>query len=122
MRHFIYVQGQKVYVSDEIYKEYRRITNHEQYMARKAQQRETKLTENISAPESIEDGYIEMILHQKLHQGIRQLSANEKHIIFESFYKQRSDSELARELGVPRTTLQYQKHKIYEKLRAFLEM
>lgn len=57
---------------------------------------------------------------EKLGQALKMLSEEESAIIRELFYEEVSETELAKRLGIARTTLQSRKYKILEKLKKLL--
>ena len=56
---------------------------------------------------------------EKLQQTLKMLSEEENTIIQALFYEDLSETELAKRLGIARTTLQSRKYKILEKLKEY---
>lgn len=56
---------------------------------------------------------------EKLQQTLKMLSEEENTIIQALFYENLSETELAKRLGIARTTLQSRKYKILEKLKEY---
>lgn len=69
---------------------------------------------------NIEDMAIRKIMLEKLNEAIHTLSNEESAIIHALFYREISEVELAKQLGIARTTLQSRKYKILEKLKKLL--
>ena len=68
---------------------------------------------------SVEDEVIHTIMVEKLQQTLKMLSEEENTIIQALFYEDLSETELAKRLGIARTTLQSRKYKILEKLKEY---
>ena len=62
----------------------------------------------------MEDEVIHTIMVEKLQQTLKMLSEEENTIIQALFYEDLSETELAKRLGIARTTLQSRKYKILE--------
>ena len=69
---------------------------------------------------NIENMAIRKIMLEKLNEAIHTLSNEESAIIHALFYREISEVELAKQLGIARTTLQSRKYKILEKLKKLL--
>ena len=67
----------------------------------------------------MEDEVIHTIMVEKLQQTLKMLSEEENTIIKALFYENLSETELAKRLGIARTTLQSRKYKILEKLKEY---
>ena len=67
----------------------------------------------------MEDEVIHTIMVEKLQQTLKMLSEEENTIIQALFYEGLSETELAKRLGIARTTLQSRKYKILEKLKEY---
>lgn len=67
----------------------------------------------------MEDEVIHTIMVEKLQQTLKMLSEEENTIIQALFYENLSETELAKRLGIARTTLQSRKYKILEKLKEY---
>lgn len=68
----------------------------------------------------VEDIAVRTVMLESLNKAIHSLHEDEAKIIFSLFYQEKSEVELARELGIPRTTLRSRKEKILEKLKKLL--
>lgn len=69
---------------------------------------------------SVEDTAISAVMLEKLPDCLKHLTSEEWNIIEELFYKDTSEVQLAKQLGLARTTLQSKKYKILEKLKNLL--
>lgn len=68
----------------------------------------------------MEDTVIRTVLLERLGQALKMLSEEESAIIRELFYEEISEKDLAKQMGLARTTLQSRKYKILEKLKKML--
>lgn len=73
----------------------------------------TRLTDPALIYEGVE-------LRETINRAMSKLSADERRIISIAFWDMPS-SEAARRLGIPRTTFEYRRNKIIDKLRRYLE-
>ena len=70
--------------------------------------------------ENVEDVAVRAVMLEKLNEALHTLTDEETAIIHALFYQEISEVELAKKLGIARTTLQSRKYKILEKLRKLL--
>lgn len=70
--------------------------------------------------EEVEDAAVRAVMLERLNEALHTLTGEEAAIIHDLFYKEISEVELAKRLGIARTTLQSRKYKILEKLRKLL--
>ncbi len=74
----------------------------------------------MAEAESVEDAAIRAVMLEKLSEALQMLTLKERRIIYSLFYKEISEVQLAKDMGVARTTLQSQKYRILEKLRKIM--
>lgn len=72
--------------------------------------------------ESIEDKLIKAEMLAKLTEAIEKLSKQERLLIYELFFKGKSERQLARQLGVYQYAVHKRKLRILEKLKKLLEI
>nr|WP_288886812.1 sigma-70 family RNA polymerase sigma factor [uncultured Blautia sp.] len=70
--------------------------------------------------EDVADAAVRAVMLERLSEVLEALDRDELEIIYALFYQEVSEVALARELGIARTTLQYRKKRILEKLRELL--
>ena len=70
--------------------------------------------------EEVEDVAVRAVMLEKLNEALRTLTDEETAIIHALFYQEISEVELAKQLGIPRTTLRSKKDKILKKLKKML--
>ena len=56
-----------------------------------------------------------------IHEAIRNLEEEEQYLIIQLFFMDRSERELAEELGLSQKAVNKRRHKILGKLKKFLE-
>lgn len=78
---------------------------------------------NLPADEQtdIENIVLSRMMRQQLYEAIRSLQEEERYLIIQLFYAERSERELAAELGLSQKAINKRRHKILEKLKRFLE-
>lgn len=78
---------------------------------------------NLPADEQadIETIVLSRMMRQQLHEEIWSLQEEERYLIIQLFYAERSERELAAELGLSQKAVNKRRHKILEKLKKVLE-
>ena len=131
----IYINGQAVPVTAEVYKAYYSMKSHERYLERKDKTKGKVLysdldtadvlgeemipSSKISKP--VEQAVIDKFLKERLYSGIANLSDDEQELIRKLYFEGKSQSELSRETGIPRQTIGHYAKQTLEKLRIFIE-
>ena len=64
--------------------------------------------------ETVEDIAIRAVMLEKLNSALHMLRESEARIIYSLFYEEISETQLARKMGIARTTLQSRKYRILE--------
>lgn len=128
----IKIGNKLVSVSEKIYREYYKLYRRERYLE------ETSIKKELSFDYLVEQGYpveermlkqqdvisdvvITKMMIEKMLGSIGELDEFEKDIIKELFYNNISERNLAKKLGLSRSTLQYKKYIILKKLKKLLE-
>ena len=132
-KYYLYPEGQAVEVIHEVYKEYYRIQNHEEYLERKdlknGKVHYSNLDTNTTTAEevipdnseSIEDYIEKKIMLKKMYACLDLLSDEERWLIQELFFNDKSERELAAETGIPQKTINNRKLKILKKLKNLMK-
>lgn len=132
-KYVLRVHEQLVGVSEEIYKAYYGLNNHEKYLERKDFKNGKILYSNLDTVEllgeelivddalSVEDIVITALMIEKLRKCIRLLSVVEQELIEQLYFKEKSQAQLERETGVKQQTYSYREKKILGKLKKLLE-
>lgn len=143
-KYYIALDGQAYEVSRELYEAYYKGRRKEKYFTHDLKQEHTRVdketgqitiipsredfyerllaTEKQFAEEAvdIEDAAIRAVMLEKLNKALHTLTDEETAIIHALFYQEISEVELAKRLGIPRTTLRSRKDKILTKLKKLL--
>ena len=139
-KYYIGLNGQTFEVSKELYEAYYKGQRKEKYFTHDLKQvdketggiivissREDSYERLLEAEkqfaeeaENVEDVAVRAVMLEKLNEALHTLTDEETAIIHALFYQEISEVELAKKLGIARTTLQSRKYKILEKLRKLL--
>ncbi len=143
-KYYIALDGQTFEVSRELYKAYYKGRRKEKYFTHDLKQEHTKVDKETGQitiipsredsyerlleaekqfaeeAEDIEDAAIRAVMLEKLNEALHTLTDEETAIIHALFYQEVSEVELAKLLGIPRTTLRSRKDKILSKLKNLL--
>ena len=141
---FLYIDGQPVVVTEEIYREYKRAEDKERYFMRRLKRgryvverekgnvlyllsQETSLEQpieaiwNIPAPGgTAEDMALKSYQLEKLQETLGSLPDMDRELIRELFYEGKTEREVCADLGMAKTTLHRRKSAVLEKLKKFL--
>lgn len=130
---FIHINGEPVAVSEEVYIEYYKHYRKERtQQERDARNRliyydawdtgKSPGAEAIKSPYTLpEDVVVDGMAAEKLSCCIKKLNEEEREIIHALFYCGKTLSSLARELKIPRKTLENRRDRIVRKLRIYFE-
>ena len=120
---YIYVNGKKIYVSDEIYQEYKKLKNHEEYL-----QRIDGKYIDYNSIENIEDKKvdIEKIIETKLrledlYKALDKLNEYERRIIIALYFEERTIRDLAKQEKVSPKKIFSLRNKKLQKLKKIIE-
>lgn len=143
-KYYIGLNGQTFEVSRELYEAYYKGQRKEKYFTHDLKQEHTKVDkktgEMIVIPsredsyerlleaerqfteeaEDVEDAAVRAVMLERLNEALHTLTDDENAIIHALFYQEMSEVELAKRLGIPRTTLRSRKDKILGKLKKML--
>lgn len=130
--YYLYVNGQKVSVSEDVYKVYWRLQNHEDYLKRVDMKNhllffsaidhdghfaESIVDKNCDVERLVEEKMIE----EEIHRAISRLDAKEQELIERLYFEGESLVSIAKEEGVSYQAIQCRKKLILKKLRQMLE-
>ena len=129
----LWVDGRLVPVTEQVYKDYYKMKRREKYLE-EADEEHGKVnyhaldTDEFGGEEiladsgrNVEDDAILNLFVDKLIQCMAELTEYERFLIDELYYKQKSEVELSKETGVPRTTVRSRKDKLLAKLKKIIE-
>lgn len=128
--YYIYVQGEPVLVSHEIYCAYYEEYDHERYLDKRGKKREISydlLQEQGSlinfvdlSVESLECQMVEKERLGQLYEALEQLDDEERWLIEKLYFAEYAEKDVAAILGVSRQAINKRKQKVLKKLGEFL--
>ena len=128
----IYVRGKAVPVSEEVYKAYWKITEHEKYLQRKdwkydvipfsAMDYDGHFVDNIIDEKIDLEKIVEVKMRiEELHRALNTLSKEERELMEAIFYKEESLRSIGKKEKVTHQAISGRRDRILEKLRKILE-
>ena len=130
--YFLYVKGKAVKVSEEVYKTYWKITEHEKYLQRKdlkynvisfsALDYDGHFVDNIIDERIDLEKIVEVKMQiEELNKALATLTKKERELIEAIFYKEESLRSIGKKEKVSYQAIGKRRDKILEKLRKLLE-
>ena len=130
--YFLYVKGKAVKVSEEVYKAYWKITEHEKYLQRKdwkydvipfsAMDYDGHFVDNIIDERIDLEKIVEVKMQiEELNKALATLTKKERELIEAIFYKEESLRSIGKKEKVSYQVIGKRRDKILEKLRKLLE-
>ena len=130
--YYLYVKGKAVKVSEEVYKAYWKITEHERYLIKKDWKNNVILFSALDYDGHFVDNIIderidlEKIVEVKmqieeLNKALNQLTKEERELMEAIFYREESLRSIGKKEKVSYQTIGKRRDKILEKLRKILE-
>ena len=126
--------NQLINVSEEVYLTYYRMRSRERYLDQKDIRNGKVLYSNLDSDEttgeegipdlgaeSVEDAAIRKVMADKLHQCLDLLPAHERELLKEIYFNEKSEVQIAKEMGMLQRTLNYRKHNILKKLQEMMK-
>jgi len=129
-QYHIKLNGKLISVSEEVYRAYKRPQWREKkqkIIRRQHEQSIEHIRENDSINQAnlaqcgLDEIIIENLLLDDLHEAISSLNDDERVLIYALFYNDKSERDVAKEIGVSQNTVNYHKKRVIEKLRKILE-
>ena len=142
---YLYIDGQAVRVSEEIYKEYKRTEEKERYFMKRLKKgrfvvdedsqtveyvpsREASYEQLLEADwsfaspeETMEDAMVRAHLMETLETALQSLTDEEQDLIRKLFYLEKTEREVSAAYNITQAAIHKRKKKILEKLRKFFE-
>ena len=129
---YLYVNGQRVKVSEQIYKVYWREKEHEKYLEQVDKKNHllffSSLNHDGNFENNLEDKNVDVekvvatqIMIEALRSAISKLNAEEKELIERLYFYDETLSSVAKDKGVTYQTIQWRKDRILRKLKEILE-
>lgn len=132
--YIIKINGELINVSEEVYLTYYRMESRARYLDQKDIRNGKTLYSNLDTDEitgeeaipdleaeSVEDAAIRKVMADKLHQCLDLLLANERELLIEIYFNEKSEVQIAKEMGMLQRTLNYRKHNILKKLQKMMK-
>ena len=130
--YFLYVKGKAVPVSEEVYKAYWKITEHEKYLQRKdwkydvipfsALDNDGHFVDNIIDERIDLEKIVEVKMQiEELNKALATLTKEERELIEAIFYREESLRSISRKEKVTHQAIGQRRDQILEKLRKILE-
>ena len=130
--YFLYVKGKEVKVSEEVYKAYWKITEHEKYLIKKdwknnvipfsALDYDGHFVDNIIDERIDLEKIVEVKMQiEELNKALATLTKKERELIEAIFYKEESLRSIGKKEKVSYQAIGKRRDKILEKLRRLLE-
>ena len=130
--YYLYVKGKSVLVSEEVYKAYWKITEHEKYLQRKdwkhnvipfsALDHYGHFVDNIIDEKTDLEKIVEVKMQiEELNKALATLTKKERELIEAIFYKEESLRSIGKKEKVSYQAIGKRRDKILEKLRKLLE-
>ena len=130
--YYLYVNGQRVKVSEQIYEVYWREKEHEKYLEQVDKKNHLLFFSSLDhdghfVDNIVEEGiYIEKVVEaqmmiEALRSAISKLNAEEKELIERLYFYDETLSSVAKDKGVTYQTIQWRKDRILRKLKEILE-
>lgn len=130
--YYLYVKGKAVPVSEEVYKAYWKITEHEKYLQRKdwkhnvipfsALDHDGHFVETITDEKIDLEKIVEVKMQiEELHKALATLTKEERELMEAIFYREESLRSIIRKEKVTHQAISGRRNRILEKLRKILE-
>ena len=130
--YYLYVNGQKVKVSEQIYKVYWREKEHEKYLEQVDKKNHLLFFSSLDHDGHFADSIIDesvdvekiveiQMMIEAVRNAISRLNAEEKDIIERLYFHDETLSSIARKKNVSYQAIQWRKNSILKKLKLLLE-
>ena len=126
--YYLYIGGQKVKVSEDIYKVYWREKEHEKYLEQVDRKNHLFLFSSLDHDGHFEDESVDVekivetqMMIEAVRNAISRLNAEERDIIERLYFNDETLSSIAKRKKVSYQAIQWRKNKSLQKLKLFLE-
>ena len=126
---YIYVRGKKIYVSDEVYKAYKKQLNHEAHLKRLDRKHKvfhlgdfnTSIVDIADNTVDVEKIIETKMLIEDLYHALDSLNDEERKLIEALYFEDKTLTEVAKREGTNPMKISRLRNKILEKLRKLLD-
>ena len=130
--YYLYVKGEAIPISEEVYKAYWKITEHEKYLQKKdceygvipfsSLDHDGHFVDNIIDEKIDLEKIVEVKMQiEELHRALNTLSKEERELMEAIFYKEESLRSIGKKEKVTHQAISGRRDRILEKLRKILE-
>lgn len=130
--YYLYVRGEKVKVSEQIYKVYWREREHEKYLEQVDRKNHLLFFSSLDHDGHFVDNIVDesvdvekivetQMMIEAVRNAISRLNAEEKELIERLYFYDETLSSVAKDKGVTYQTIQWRKDRILRKLKEILE-
>ena len=130
--YYLYVKGEAIPISEEVYKAYWKITEHEKYLQKKdckygvipfsSLDHDGHFVDNIIDEKIDLEKIVEVKMRiEELHKALNTLTQEERELMEAIFYKEESLRSISRREKVTHQAISGRRDRILEKLRKILE-
>ena len=130
--YYLYVKGEAIPISEEVYKAYWKITEHEKYLQKKdckygvipfsSLDHDGHFVDNIIDEKIDLEKIVEVKMQiEELHRALNTLTKEERELMESIFYKEESLRSISRREKVTHQAISGRRDRILEKLRKILE-
>ena len=130
--YYLYVKGEAIPISEEVYKAYWKITEHEKYLQKKdckygvipfsSLDHDGHFVDNIIDEKIDLEKIVEVKMRiEELHKALNTLTKEERELMEAIFYKEESLRSISRREKVTHQAISGRRDRILEKLRKILE-
>jgi RNA polymerase sigma factor (sigma-70 family) len=129
-KRYIWLDGEEIYVNEDVYNEYMRATWREENRRRACEKHECSydflcehdLDEQTVRGQALVDEIVaDKLLLEELYLALEELTADERDIINALFFEDKTERNLSAETGIPHSTIHSRKNAILKKLKKFFE-
>ncbi|NCB42215.1 MAG: sigma-70 family RNA polymerase sigma factor [Clostridia bacterium] len=131
---YIRINGELINVSEEVYLTYYRMESRARYLERKDILHGKVLYSDLDTDEttgeeaipdldaeSVEDAALKAVMLEKMQSSLKFLTTDEQQLIEELFFRNMSERQFSKEIGVPYMTIHDRKVKILDKLKKIMK-
>jgi RNA polymerase sigma factor (sigma-70 family) len=125
---YVLLDGEKIYVSEDVYRAYYRPVWREAKQSETRKDRECSLNaleadgfEAVSACRLIDEIVADKLLLDELYAALDELTSDERSLIDALYFDEKSERTVATNTGCSKTSIHKQKTRILEKLRKLLK-
>ena len=126
---YIYVRGKKIYVSDEVYKAYKKQLNHEAHLKRLDRKHKvfhlgdfnTSIVDIADNTVDVEKIIETKMLIEDLYRALESLNDEERNLIETLYFEDKTLAEVAKQRDTNPMKISRLRNKILDKLRKLLD-